>query len=77
MEKLYLPDFNCIFGPKFANPFLYNQVDTMVWPILTDLNASKSLESLLELKNLQDRPYFYQRKLNLDDLKIELNCSGI
>ena len=77
MEKLYLPDFNCIFGPKFANPFLYNQIDTMVWPILNELNASKSLESLLELKNLQDRPYFYRRKLNLDDLKIELNCSGI
>ncbi|MHA1670645.1 MAG: YjbQ family protein [Promethearchaeota archaeon] len=77
MEKLYLPDFNCIFGSKFANPFLYNQVDTMVWPILKDLNASKSLESLLELKNLQEKPYFYQRKLNLDDLRIELNCSGI
>jgi len=77
MEKLYLPDFNCIFGHKFANPFLYKQVDTMVWPILNDLNASKSLESLLELKNLQQRPFFYRRLLSLDDLKIELYCSGI
>ncbi|MBY9003273.1 MAG: YjbQ family protein [Candidatus Lokiarchaeota archaeon] len=77
MEKLYLPDFNCIFGQKFANPFLYNQVDTMIWPILNDMDASKSLESLLELKNSQDKPYFYRRKLNLDDLRIELNCSGI
>jgi len=77
MEKLYLPDFTCIFGPKFANPFLFKQVDTMVWPIINDIKASKSLITFLELKNLQDRQYFYHRKISLDDLRVELNCSGI
>ncbi|MHA1193570.1 MAG: hypothetical protein ACTSP9_15000 [Promethearchaeota archaeon] len=31
----------------------------------------------MELRNLHDRPYLYRHKLSLDDLKIELNCSGI
>ena len=77
MERLYQPDFNCIFGPNYANAFAYEQVDSLVWPILNDINPSRSLERLLEYKNLEGYPYFYHRKLDLEDLKTELHCSGI
>ena len=77
MERLYQPDFRCIFGPKFANAFSYDQVDSLVWPILNDIKPSQSLEVLLQFKNVEGRPYFYHRKIDLIDLKIELKCSGI
>jgi thiamine phosphate synthase YjbQ (UPF0047 family) len=77
MERLYQPDFQCIFGPKYANAFSYDQVDSLVWPILNEIKPSQSLERLLQFKNVEGRPYFYHRRIDLNDLKIELNCSGI
>ncbi len=77
MERLYQPDFQCIFGLNYANAFSYDQVDSLVWPILNDIKPSEPLEMLLQFKNVEGRPYFYHRKIDLIDLKIELNCSGI
>lgn len=77
MERLYQPDFNCIFGSNYANAFAYEQVDSLVWPVLNDVAPSPSLEKLLQYKNTEGFPYFYHRKLDLMDLKTELNCSGI
>jgi thiamine phosphate synthase YjbQ (UPF0047 family) len=77
MERLYQPDFQCIFGPKYANAFSFDQVDSLVWPILNDIKPSQSLQALLQFKNVEGHPYFYHRKIDLKDLKIELNCSGI
>ena len=77
MERLYQPDFRCIFGPKYANAFSFDQVDSLVWPILNGIKPSPSLEALLQFKNVEGHPYFYHRKIDLIDLKIELNCSGI
>ena len=77
MERLYQPDFGCIFGPNYADAFSYDQVDSLVWPILNDIKPSQSLEALLQFENTEGRPYFYHRKIDLSDLKIELNCSGI
>ena len=77
MERLYQPDFQCIFGPKYANAFNYDQVDSLVWPILNDIKPSQSLETLLQFKNFEGHPYFYHRKIDLLELKIEFNCSGI
>ncbi len=76
-ERLYQPDFSCIFGKEFSNAFLYGQVDSLVWPIFTDLEQSDTLKNLLKLKNNDGREYFYHRKISLDDEKIELNCSNI
>ena len=77
MERLYQPDFRCIFGPNYANAFSYDQVDSLVWPILNDIKPSESLKALLQFRNVEGCPYFYHRKIDLIDLKIELNCSGI
>ena len=77
MERLYQPDYSCIFGEKYANAFLYSQIDSLVWPIFTDVEKSQSLKNLLSLKNSQKSPYFYHRTISIADEKIELECSNL
>lgn len=77
MERLYQPDFSSIFGEKFVNAFIYGQIDSLIWPIFTDIEPSNTLGNLLKLQNKDGRKYFYSRKISLDDEKIELNCSDI
>jgi len=77
IERLYQPDFSCIFGKIYSNAFLYGQVDSLVWPIFNDIEKSDLLKKLLELKNNDGREYFYHRKLSIEDEKVELNCSNI
>ena len=76
-ERLYQPDFSCIFGKKYANAFIYGQVDSLVWPIFNDVESSDLMKNLLKIKNKDGREYFYHRKLNISDEKVELNCANI
>ena len=76
-ERLYQPDFNCIFGKNYSNAFIYGQIDTLVWPIFTDVEKSDSLKALLKFKNNKGREYFYHRKISLEDELVELLCSNI
>ncbi len=77
IERLYQPDFSSIFGKAHANAFFYGQIDTLIWPIFTDVDKSPQLKKLLKLKNESDREYFYHRKISIKDLKVELNCSNL
>ncbi|MFW9938915.1 MAG: YjbQ family protein [Candidatus Thorarchaeota archaeon] len=77
MERLYLPDFRCIFGEAFSNPFLYGQIDSLIWPIFKDIKKSSLLQNLLKLKNTEGRELFYIRNISIEDEIIELNCSNI
>ncbi|MGM0469779.1 MAG: hypothetical protein ACQERB_13345, partial [Promethearchaeati archaeon] len=77
IERLYQPDYSCIFGERFGNAFLYPQIDSLMWPIFKNCEKSDKLKNLLSLKNAEGHPYFYHRNLNLDDLKVELQCSNI
>jgi thiamine phosphate synthase YjbQ (UPF0047 family) len=77
LEKFYQPDFACIFGKPYANAFLYGQVDSLVWPIFTDVEMSDQLKNLLKQKDSNDKGCFYRRKISIDDEKVELKCSNI
>lgn len=77
MERLYQPDFSCIFNTKFANAFLYGQVDSLVWAVFKDVDKSEALQNLLRLKNSEDQEYFYTRNIGTSDEKIELSCSAV
>ena len=77
LERLYQPDFACIFGKNYANAFLYGQVDSLVWPIFNDVDMSGQLKNLLKLKDVNDKECFYRRKISIDDEKVELKCSNI
>ncbi|MFW9930910.1 MAG: hypothetical protein ACFFD1_16095, partial [Candidatus Thorarchaeota archaeon] len=77
MERLYQPDFTCIFGEEFGDAFSFKKVDSLIWPIFSDIKRSNNLRDLLKLKDDKGNPLFYIRKLNIDDLKIEMNCSDI
>lgn len=76
-ERFYQPDFSCIFGKEYANAFLYKKIDSLIWPIFTDVKKSKQLEKLIVLKDSNNRPYFYHRKISVEDGIIELNCANI
>jgi thiamine phosphate synthase YjbQ (UPF0047 family) len=76
-ERFYQPDFSCIFGKKFANAFLYKKIDSLIWPIFTDVKKSEQLKKLIALKDSNNRPYFYHRKISLEDEMIELHCANI
>jgi thiamine phosphate synthase YjbQ (UPF0047 family) len=76
IERLYQPDFSCIFGEKFSNAFLYGQIDSLIWPIFNDVEKSEKLKTLLKLKNQEGRECFYHRKISIDDEIVELNCSN-
>ena len=77
IERLYQPDFSCIFGEKYSNAFLYGQVDSLIWPIFNDIEKSEKLKTLLKLKNHEGREFFYHRKISINDEIVELNCSNI
>ncbi|MFX1445833.1 MAG: YjbQ family protein [Promethearchaeota archaeon] len=77
IERLYQPDFSCIFGEKYTNAFLYGQVDSLIWPIFNDIEKSGELEQLLKLKNQKGREYFYHRNISMEDEIVELNCANI
>ncbi len=77
IERLYQPDFSCIFGKTYSNAFLYGQIDSLVWPIFEDIEMSDILKNLLKLKNNEGRECFYRRKMSVEDEKVELFCSNI
>ena len=77
MERLYQPDFSSIFGADYANAFTYGQIDSLIWPIFKEIEGSKALTNLLELKNHDGRSYFYNRKISIEDEKVELFSSNI
>ena len=77
MERLYQPDFSSIFGARYANAFTYGQIDSLIWPIFNEIEGSTALTNLLELKNHEGRSYFYHRKINIEDEKVELFSSNI
>ena len=77
MEQLYQPDFTCIFGEMYGDAFSYSKIDSLIWPIFLDIEFSNKLKNLLNLKSNEGYPIFYRRKLTIDDLKIEMNCSDI
>jgi thiamine phosphate synthase YjbQ (UPF0047 family) len=77
MERLYQPDFSSIFGANYPNAFTYGQIDSLIWPIFKEIEGSKALTNLLELKNHDGRSYFYNRKISIEDEKVELFSSNI
>lgn len=77
IERLYQPDFSSIFGEKYANAFLYSQIDSLVWPIFKNMEISDHMQNLLNLKNVEGHEYFYHRKITVEDEEVELNCSNI
>ncbi|MBY9011719.1 MAG: hypothetical protein KGD70_05045, partial [Candidatus Lokiarchaeota archaeon] len=77
MERLYQPDFSSIFGAIYANAFIYGQIDSLIWPIFNGNEPSNALATLLKLQNNDGKKYFYYRKINIEDEKIELHCSNI
>lgn len=77
LERLYQPDFSSIFGAIYANAFIYGQIDSLIWPIFNGNEPSNALATLLKLQNNDGKKYFYYRKINIEDEKIELHCSNI
>jgi len=77
MERFYLPDYSCIFGKKFANPFIYGNIDSLIWPIFNDLSRSSHLNNLLKLNNVENKPLMYHRNISTEDLRVELFCADI
>jgi len=77
LERLYQPDFSSIFGARYANAFAYGQIDSLIWPIFNEIEGSKALTNLLNLKNHEGRSYFYHRKISIEDEKVELFSSNI
>jgi len=77
MDRLYTADFSSIFGAKYANPFNFGQIDSLIWPIFNGIERSKALTNLLELKNHDGISYFYHRKISIEDEKVELLSANI
>ncbi|TFG18205.1 MAG: hypothetical protein EU531_00830 [Promethearchaeota archaeon] len=77
MERLYQPDFTCIFGVDYGDAFSYRNIDSLIWPIFSDIEPSNTLKNLLKIKDNEGNPLFYRRNLRIEDLKIEMNCSNI
>ncbi|MHA2289006.1 MAG: YjbQ family protein [Promethearchaeota archaeon] len=77
MERLYQPDFSSIFGADYANAFIYGCIDSLIWPIFNDVEPSTALTSLLKLQNNLGKKLFYNRKISVEDEKVELVCSNI
>ncbi|MHA1341381.1 MAG: YjbQ family protein [Promethearchaeota archaeon] len=73
--RLYCPDFSCVFGPNFANPFLYDNIDSQIWPILEGFKFPQETIKLLELKS-GEHPLFYRRKISIKQLLLELECGN-
>lgn len=77
MEQLYQPDFTCIFGENYGDAFSYGKIDSLIWPIFSDVELSTKLKNLLKLKDNEGHPIFYRRNLTTNDLKSEMKCSDI
>ncbi len=77
MERLYQPDFSCIFGKRYANAFLLGQVDSLVWPIFNGMDCSENVKKLVNFENKENRECFYRRKISLADEKVELESSSM
>ncbi len=77
IERLYQPDFSCVFSKRFNNAFLYDRIDSLVWPIFEGIPKSENLKNLLSLRDSQNHGVFYTRKINLQDYRVELNCSNV
>jgi len=77
VERLYQPDFSCVFSKEFSNAFLYDRIDSLVWPIFEGIEKSESLKELLSLRDIQGHQLFYRRKIDLNDYRVEKDCSKI
>ncbi|MHA1821930.1 MAG: YjbQ family protein [Promethearchaeota archaeon] len=77
LERLFCPDFSAIFGDDFANPFLFPNLDSQIWPLFTDLDMTefKEVKNLAEIK-IKGHPAFYFRKISTQQLFIELESGG-
>jgi thiamine phosphate synthase YjbQ (UPF0047 family) len=76
-SRLYQPDFSCVFSREFSNAFLYDRIDSLVWPIFKGIQKTEKLKQLLSLQDNEGHHLFYRRILNLNDYKVELDCSNI
>lgn len=78
-DRLYVPDFGAIFGEKFANPYEYPMIDSLVWPTLIDIKLPAEGEQLLKLTRPNDtsHPLFYRRKISINQLVTELKASQL
>ncbi|TXT57292.1 MAG: hypothetical protein BAJALOKI2v1_490017 [Promethearchaeota archaeon] len=76
-ERLYQPDFSSIFGSSYANAFIYKNIDSLIYPVFSDIEKSEKLEKLLDLTDANERSYFYNRTISLEDELVELTCSNI
>ena len=47
LERLYQPDYGCIFGQQHANAFLFGEIDSLIWPVFQDIKSSNQLRNLL------------------------------
>lgn len=77
IERLYQPDFSCVFSKEFSNAFLYDRIDSLVWPIFEDVEKSESLTQLLSIQDTHAHQFFYRRKIDLTDYRVEKDCSNI
>ena len=77
MERLYQPDFSSIFGKPYSNAFSYRQIDSLIWPIFSNIGRTQYLQNLLDLKDQNNRNCFYYRNISLEDHLIELLSSNI
>ncbi len=77
MEKLYCPDFSAVLGPEFANPFVFDFIDTLQFPLLSDAENDDATAGLLSLTDERGHPVFYHRKISMDQWHVERACAGI
>ncbi|MBN2157183.1 MAG: YjbQ family protein [Candidatus Lokiarchaeota archaeon] len=76
MEKLYCPNFSCIFGINYSNPYYLPNIDGQIWPIFDEISFPKPVQELLKLK-IHGHPVFYRRKITYQQLELELESSTI
>ncbi|MFX0103350.1 MAG: hypothetical protein ACFFCS_27565 [Candidatus Hodarchaeota archaeon] len=77
IERLYCPDFSAIFEPEFANPFIYPLIDTLQWPVFTDVDLLPETKSLLAILDERGHPLLYHRKINSLQWNVERTCAGV
>lgn len=73
--KLYCPDFRSVFGNKFANPFWFPNIDSQLWPVLSDIELPKDTKNLLNLER-GGHSRFYRRKITLNQMLLELESGS-
>ncbi|MHA1679687.1 MAG: hypothetical protein ACTSUE_01685 [Promethearchaeota archaeon] len=77
IEKLYSPDFSAIFDEEFANPFLYEMVDSLQWPLFADIEFPTETKNLLAFNDERGHSLFYRRKISTSQWIIERQCASI